>query len=296
MLQPTNSEFSRNLGFFSLEEQEYLNESAVVIAGAGGDGGMLAVQLARLGVGELRLADPDPFEAENINRQACCTTETIGINKAQAVGDYIKAINPDIKVVVEPRGIQPDTIDEFMDGADLLIDETEFTMHALGVMLARKARQLNMPNLMVMNIGFGATATTFHPQGETFEKMLGISEDMPLEAVNEVQIELDRWLPYLAPYIDIDMLQKVAAGEKSAPSVAPGVALAASIGAVQTTLNLFEGMDNNRPQPIYYSGVLAMDAMTRESRIIDNPDTSYYEYLDKIVQANQAGQVPKVSY
>ena len=296
MLQPTNPEFSRNLGFFSLEEQQYLNESAVVIAGAGGDGGMLAVQLARLGVGELRLADPDPFEIENINRQACCTTETIGVNKAQAVGDYIKAINPSIKVVVEQRGIQPDTIDEFMDGADLLIDETEFTMHALGVMLARKARQLDMPNLMVMNIGFGATATTFHPQGETFEQMLGISESMPIQEVAEQQIELDRWLPYLAPYIDIDMLQKVATGEKSAPSVAPGVALAASIGAVQATMNLFEGMDNNRPKPVYFGDVFAIDAMTRESRIIDNPVQSYYEYLDKIVQANQEGKAPKVSY
>lgn len=296
MLNAANPEFSRNLGFFSQEEQQYLNDSAVAIAGAGGDGGMLAVQLARLGVGEIRLADPDPFEAENINRQACCTTQTLGINKAQAVGDYIKAINPDIKVVVERRGIQPENIDEFLDAADLLIDETEFTMHALGVALARKARQFNMPNLMVMNIGFGATATTFHPAGETFEQMLGIPGDMPLDEVANQEIGLERWLPYLAPYIDIDVLFKVANGEKSAPSVAPGVALAASVGAVQATLNLFEGQDNRRPQPVYYSGVLAMDAMTRESRIIDNPSESYYEYLDKIMKANIANEVPKVSY
>lgn len=296
MLHAKSPEFSRNLGFFSEEEQQFLNESAVAIAGAGGDGGMLAVQLARLGVGELRLADPDPFEAENINRQACCTTETLGVNKAQAVGDYIKAINPNIKVVVEPRGIQPETIDEFMDAADLLIDETEFTMHALGVSLARKARDLNTPNLMVMNIGFGATATTFHPQGETFEQMLGISEDMPLSEVAEQEIGLDRWLPYLAPYIDLDMFAKVASGEKSAPSLAPGVALAASVGAVQATLNLLEKIDNNRPFPVYFSGVIAMDAYTRESRVIDDPIAAHQEYLQQIFVANEAGKVPKVSY
>lgn len=296
MLNANNPEFSRNLGFFSEEEQQYLNESAVAIAGAGGDGGMLAVQLARLGVGELRLADPDPFESENINRQACCTTQTLGINKAQAVGNYIKAINPDIKVVVEPRGIQPETIDEFLDAADLLIDETEFTMHALGVSLARKARKLNMPNLMVMNIGFGATATTFHSEGETFEQMIDIPEDMPLDEVAEQEIGLDRWLPYLAPYIDLDMFAKVASGEKSAPSVAPGVALASSVGAVQATLNLLEKIDNNRPLPVYYSGVIAMDAYTLESRVIDNTLASHQDYLQQIITANEAGRAPKVSY
>lgn len=296
MLQPDNPEFSRNLGFFSLEEQSYLNESVVAIAGAGGDGGMLAVQLARLGIGEIRLADPDPFEAENINRQACCTTETLGVNKAQAVGDYIKAINPDIKVVVEPRGIQPETIDEFVDAADLLIDETEFTMHALGVALARKARRLNTPNLMVMNIGFGATATTFHPDGKTFEQMLGISEDMSLDEVAEEEIGLDRWLPYLAPYIDLEMLSKVASGEKSAPSVAPGVAMAAGIGSVQTVLNLLHSVQNNRPQPIYYPEVLIMDAYTYEGRVISGPLASHQEYMQQIIEANQADTVPKVSY
>lgn len=70
MLKPHAPEFERNLGFLTLEEQERINNSVVAIAGAGGDGGLLALQFARLGVGEIRLADPDPFEAENINRQA----------------------------------------------------------------------------------------------------------------------------------------------------------------------------------------------------------------------------------
>ena len=88
----TDIRFERNLGFLNEREQETLANSSVAIAGAGGDGGMLAVQLARMGVGEFRLADPDPFEIENINRQAVCNDDTIGMNKADAVADYIYKI------------------------------------------------------------------------------------------------------------------------------------------------------------------------------------------------------------
>jgi tRNA A37 threonylcarbamoyladenosine dehydratase len=90
--------FERNLGFLSSKEQSILENSSVAIAGAGGDGGMIALQLARMGVGEIRLADPDPFGVENINRQAVCTDLTIGQNKAEAVGAYIQAINPNLSV------------------------------------------------------------------------------------------------------------------------------------------------------------------------------------------------------
>ena len=115
--------FDRNLGFMSEIEQEKLHESSVAIAGAGGDGGMLAVELARMGVGEIRLADPDTFETENINRQAVCTDETIGVNKSEAVGDYIQKINPDAKVIVQSRGITPDNVGEFVEGIVAVVGE-----------------------------------------------------------------------------------------------------------------------------------------------------------------------------
>src|SRR5579885_835850 len=138
-------EVERNLGFFTEEEQMRLGTAVVAIAGAGGDGGELALSLARLGFGaqggEIRLADPDTFERENINRQSCCTTKTVGVNKAVAVADYIREINPDIKVTTYTEGITRENAEDFVAGSNLLIDETEFTMHAIGVALARTARQ-----------------------------------------------------------------------------------------------------------------------------------------------------------
>lgn len=295
MLTAQNLEFSRNLGFISEEEQVRLNQSSVAIAGAGGDGGMLAVQLARLGVGELRLADPDPFEAENINRQACCTTKTVGVNKAEAVGQYVQEINPDIKVSIFDDGITEDNVEAFVRGSDIVLDETEFTLHALGVMLAREARKEGIPNLMAMNIGFGATVTTFAPRGSSFEKMLGISEKAPLNEVADMQPAISRWLPYLPSYADIEVFKKVATGEKSAPSIAPGVALAASIASTQTLLNLFEGK-NRRLSPVTAPKLLMVDAMTGEAKKMRLSPITHHLSLGKMLVSNALRRSPSASY
>jgi len=296
MLNPHNPEFERNLGFFSVEEQAKLNDSTVAIAGAGGDGGMLAVQLARLGVGHLKLADPDPFETENINRQAVCTTETVGINKAVAVGDYVGSINPGIKVEIVTEGVQEHNVESFVQDADLVIDETEFTIHAIGVMLARASRKYKVPNLMAMNIGFGTTVTAFHPEkGMTFEGMLGLSETASIEEISKQEPEISRWLPYIPPYADLDVFKKVASGEKSAPSVAPGVALAAGVASVQAVLHLL-GQNNNRSEPIYAPKVLIMDAMTGRSNVIKLGKRAHTLSALRMVVNNKLGRVPKTSY
>lgn len=296
MLSPNAPEFSRNLGFLCEQEQALMNKSTVAIAGAGGDGGMLAIQLARLGVGELRLADPDPFEIENINRQAVCTSKTIGMNKAEVVGNYVQAINPNMSVKVYDKGINEANIEEFTYGAQLVIDETEFTMHSLGVMLARAARKHNIPNLMALNVGFGTSITSFHPRGKTFEEILGLSNTASLQIISEAEVPLKRWLPYVPPYADMAMFKKVAAGEKSAPSIAPGVAIAAGTAAIQAMLHLTADVKNNRPKPVYAPAFIVLDALTGESKVVKRPVISHYTHLAKMVFNNITKKVPKVSY
>lgn len=287
--------FERNLGFLSVEEQDTLHGSKIAIAGAGGDGGSLAVQLARLGVGEIRLADPDPFEIENINRQAVCRASSLGLNKAKAVGDYLIEINPSIDIKLYQDGVTTDNVEEFMDGADLVIDETEFTIHSLGVMIARKAREKKIPNLMALNIGFGALVTTYHPEGRTLEKNLGLSETASLDEIAGSEVPVSKWLPYIPKYGDIAVLEKVASGEKSAPSIAPGVAIAAGIGSTQAILNLLHSQ-NNRPKPVYAPKILIIDSMSTEAKIVSYSSYSHYKHLGKAVLLNVLKKVPKTSY
>lgn len=288
--------FERNLGFVSTAEQERLEASSVAIAGAGGDGGMLAVQLARMGVGSLRLADPDPFEIENINRQATCTDKTIGMNKAEAVAEYVNGINPDINVEVYDKGITVENATEFVEGQDLLIDETEYTMQYLAVLLAREARARNIPNMTALNIAFAAVVTTYAPDGPVLEKRLGFNEDTPIEDIKNSEAQLDRWLPYLPKYGDLDVLKKVAAGEKSAPSIAPGVAVAAGLGATQAFLNLVGDQHNKRPSPVTAPNSLVVDAMTGQADVIKYSRLSHYKHLAHMAVRSTLGLNPKASY
>jgi len=292
----SNPMFERNLGFLSSEEQSRIEDSVVSIAGAGGDGGLLAVQLARMGVGELRLADPDPFEIENTNRQAVCRQSTIGENKAEAVASYVQEINPNINVRIFNTGINSENVEEFVGGSNLVIDETEFTLHSLAVILAREARKWNVPNLTAFNIGFGAVATTYQPKGKTLESRLGFKEDQDIKEIAESQVSLSRWLPYLPSYGDIKVLAKVSTGEKSAPSVAPGVSLAASLGVTQAFLNLVKGVRNHRPNPIYAPKAVVMDAMSIEAKVIEFNLISHVRHLAKAVLMNGLKRNPKASY
>jgi molybdopterin/thiamine biosynthesis adenylyltransferase len=66
----------------------------VAIAGAGGFGGAAAVMLARLGVGEIRIADFDVFEPRNVARQFGAYPDTLGRNKAEVVRGGTAAHQP----------------------------------------------------------------------------------------------------------------------------------------------------------------------------------------------------------
>lgn len=290
-----NLRFERNSGFMSEQEMDILGRSTVAVAGAGGDGGALALQLARLGVGHIKLADPDPFEVENINRQAVCTDKTVGVNKAEAVGEYVSSINPVAKVEVYTKGITTENTAQFVDGSDLVIDETEFTMQSLGVMLARESRKRDINVMTALNIGFGAIVSTFKADGVTLEKVLGFSEDQTYEEIDSSEVSLDRWLPYLPNYIDLNSFKKVANGEKSAPSIAPGVALAAGMGSTQAILNLFEGQ-NNRRLPVYAPKALVMDTMTGRSKQLRFSRLQHYKHLAGIGIKNLLKLNPQASY
>lgn len=77
---------------------EKLACSHVCVVGLGGVGSWAAETLARSGVGELTLIDQDEYGESNINRQLGAVTATIGVAKAEAMAERVRAINPDCAV------------------------------------------------------------------------------------------------------------------------------------------------------------------------------------------------------
>ena len=87
-------DLSKSLEFF---DPIKLKDKDIHIIGCGAIGSNLAVNLARLGITDLRLWDFDTVTPHNIANQAF-TFNQIGAKKVDAVEELVKAINPSIEV------------------------------------------------------------------------------------------------------------------------------------------------------------------------------------------------------
>ena len=74
-----------------------MNSKRVVILGCGSVGSLVAMELARAGVGNFLLADPDTMEYHNICRHQC-GIEDVGDLKINALSRKLRNINPKVKI------------------------------------------------------------------------------------------------------------------------------------------------------------------------------------------------------
>ena len=95
------------------DAMDRLARARVAVFGLGGVGGYVAEALARSGVGALDLVDDDRICPSNLNRQILATVDTVGMPKAEAAANRVRAINPDIRANVRPTFFLPDTADQF---------------------------------------------------------------------------------------------------------------------------------------------------------------------------------------
>jgi len=270
-LKPNLAQFERNRGFISPEEQRVLYDSVVSIAGTGGDGGELAIGLARMGVAHFRLADPESFEVENINRQSGANYDTIGRNKAEVIAEEIYKINPWAQIEVYPDGINEDNIQEFVNNAHLVFDETEYTIPRLGIMIARAARQANTTVMVALNVGHGSRMVAFDPEGPTFESWLGLSEDVSINEVENADVGLDKWIGQIPAYANMNLFAKVQKGEMSAPSVVTGVLTAAADAISQAQELLLSRVAPERKNNVHYAPDMSyVDIKEHKAKIINS--------------------------
>lgn len=86
--------FSRNQGIL---ESDVMAGKRAVILGCGSVGSLVAMELARAGVGHFLLADPDIVEYHNICRHQC-GIEDVGDLKINALTRRLRNINPGVKI------------------------------------------------------------------------------------------------------------------------------------------------------------------------------------------------------
>lgn len=101
------------------EKQKTLHNAHLLVVGLGGVGSWAAEMLCRAGVGAFTLVDADVVDVTNINRQMPALSSTVGQPKCNVVAERLRAINPEVQLVVKQQFIAPDNI-------GLLLNEQQF--------------------------------------------------------------------------------------------------------------------------------------------------------------------------
>lgn len=101
--------------------RDRLKSKSVGIAGCGGLGSNCAVALARVGVGNLVIADFDIIEISNLNRQYFFADQ-VGQYKALAVKDIIRRIDPGITVEAHVVILDEGNIPILFNSCDVIVE------------------------------------------------------------------------------------------------------------------------------------------------------------------------------
>ncbi|MFC0448308.1 Rv1355c family protein [Rhodococcus jostii] len=135
----------RNRNKVTAQEQERLRDVTVGIVGLS-VGHAVALALTLEGAcGGLRLADFDSLELSNLNRVPGSVLD-LGVNKAVVAARRIAEIDPYVTVTLWEDGLDVESVAEFLDGTDVVVDECDSL--DVKVSLRREARRRGLPVLM----------------------------------------------------------------------------------------------------------------------------------------------------
>jgi tRNA A37 threonylcarbamoyladenosine dehydratase len=152
----------RFVGFKQLVgEEAYARVAAasVCVVGLGGVGSWSVEALARSGVGSLTLVDLDEVCVTNINRQLHALTDTIGLSKAQILGDRVRKINPECTVRVVKKFFSAKTAAEILgEPFTLVLDTIDSAEHK--TLLLAECVQRQIPVITVGSAGNRLTPQT----------------------------------------------------------------------------------------------------------------------------------------
>ncbi len=116
--------YSRHIALqgFDIEGQERVNQSSVLIVGAGGLGCPAAMYLAASGVGKIILADDDVVELSNLQRQIAHGSADIGKTKVASLATSLRALNTEIIVEEKFLRLVGGLLDEQVAAVDMVLD------------------------------------------------------------------------------------------------------------------------------------------------------------------------------
>jgi len=163
--------YLRNREAISIKDQIRLAESRVAVVGAGGLGGNVIILLARLGIGHLLVIDHDIFDETNLNRQALCSTGSLGKAKSEEAVEVVRAINPSVVVIPKRVKLDLSTAREALSGCDVVVDALDNIKDRL--LLDKAAKEHSIPMVHGALAGFEGQLMTIYPEDPGLKLVYG---------------------------------------------------------------------------------------------------------------------------
>ena len=161
--------YERNLPALSEAECLLLRKKRVLIVGCGGLGGHIIDQLARIGIGSLKVVDGDVFDESNLNRQLLSDVTKLGISKAKAAADHIARVNPAVAVEAVDVFMSAENVQELIADCDVVIDALD-NISSRRILSAACAKA-NIPYVYGAIQGWVAQAAISMPGDGVIEKL-----------------------------------------------------------------------------------------------------------------------------
>jgi len=102
--------------------QRKLRDAKVLVVGAGGLGGPVALYLALAGVGTIGITEFDVVDLSNLQRQILHQTPDIDKPKLQSAKESLLAYNPHVEVVEHPMPITSDNAMDIIPNYDIVVN------------------------------------------------------------------------------------------------------------------------------------------------------------------------------
>ncbi|WP_109341022.1 tRNA cyclic N6-threonylcarbamoyladenosine(37) synthase TcdA [Saliniradius amylolyticus] len=146
------SDFSERFGgtqrLYGQQAMQWLQQARFAVVGIGGVGCWVAEALARTAIGQLTLIDLDDICVTNTNRQLHALTDTVGRPKVDEMARRISLINPDCQLNAVEDFVTAETVGEYLNELDYVIDATD-SVSAKAAMIAHCKRR----KIPVLTIG-----------------------------------------------------------------------------------------------------------------------------------------------
>ena len=154
-----------------------LRNASICLVGVGGLGSPVALKLAGMGIGHLRLVDRDIVSRSDLHRQYLYDADAVGRPKVEVAAEKLQRLNPDVTIEPLAESLNSNNVSDLFSGVDLVVDGLDRPEPRY--LVNRTCQQLQLPYVFGAAVSTYGNVSTFIP-GQTLCLecfMAGISDD-----------------------------------------------------------------------------------------------------------------------